>query len=336
MIRIGINGFGRIGRNFLRAAIANERFAKSCEIAVVNDLTDAKTLAYLLKYDSVSGRFKGKVEAKDGSLSVNGKEIKVLAEKDPAALPWSRLNIDIALESTGLFTDRAGAEKHLKAGAKKVIISAPAKDPDITIVYGVNHKSYDRAKHNIISNASCTTNALAPMVKVLHENFGVVRGFMNTVHAYTNDQRILDLPHKDLRRARAAALNIIPTTTGAAKAIGLVLPELKGKLDGISLRVPVGNGSVVDLTAELKKEATKEEINKAFRSAAESELRGVMEYTEDEIVSTDILGNPHSSVIDAKSTYVLGEKGNFVKTLAWYDNEFGFSCRLVDLMGFVV
>lgn len=331
-MRIGINGFGRIGRNVLRAALRDDDFKNKFEVAAVNDLSDAKTLAFLLKYDSVHGVYEGSIEAKGSAIVVDGMEIKVLSEKDPAALPWKAMGVDIAVESTGLFTDRESAAKHLAAGAKKVIISAPATNPDITVVMGVNHKKYDPAKHSIISNASCTTNCLAPVVKVLHENFTVKRGFMTTCHSYTNDQRILDLPHKDLRRARAAAVSIIPTTTGAAKAIGQVIPELEGKLDGLSLRVPTPDGSINDFVAELGKEVTREEVNSALKKASEGELRGVMQYTEEPIVSIDIVGNPHSAIVDGLSTNVLGKKGNFVKTLAWYDNEWGFSCRMVDLI----
>ncbi len=332
-MKVAINGFGRIGRNVFRVAMDGRDFRKKFEIVAVNDLTDAKTLAHLLKYDSVHGIYDAEVRAKDGAIIVDGSEVKVLAEKDPANLPWKTLGVDIAVESTGLFTDRDGAAKHIAAGAKKVIISAPAKNPDITIVMGVNHESYDAARHNIISNASCTTNCLAPVVKVLNDNFTVKRGFMTTCHSYTNDQRILDLPHKDLRRARAAALSIIPTTTGAARAIGLVLPELQGKLDGLSLRVPTPNGSINDLVAELEKEVTKEEVNAALKRASEKELKGILEYTELPLVSVDIIGNPHSAIVDGLSTGVIG--GNFVKVLAWYDNEWGFSCRMVDLMKYI-
>lgn len=332
-MKVAINGFGRIGRNIFRAAMDDREFRKKFEIVAVNDLTDAKTLAHLLKYDSVHGIYGAEVRAKDGAIIVDGSEVKVLAEKDPANLPWKTLGVDIAVESTGFFTDRDGAAKHIAAGAKKVIISAPAKNPDITIVMGVNHESYDAVRHNIISNASCTTNCLAPVVKVLNDNFTVKRGFMTTCHSYTNDQRILDLPHKDLRRARAAALSIIPTTTGAARAIGLVLPELQGKLDGLSLRVPTPNGSINDLVAELGKEVTQEEVNASLKRASEKELKGILEYTEVPLVSVDIIGNPHSAIVDGLSTSVIG--GNFVKVLAWYDNEWGFSCRMVDLMKYV-
>ena len=331
-IRVAINGFGRIGRNFLKAALKNEEFVRNFEVVAVNDLTDAKTLAHLFKYDSVFGRYNGRVSVKDNKLVIENWEMEVLSFADPAQLPWSKLDVDIVLESTGRFTDRESASKHLTAGARKVVISAPAKKPDITIVMGVNHQKYDPAKHHIISNASCTTNAFAPVVKVLHENFGIVEGMMTTVHAYTNDQRILDLVHKDLRRARAAALNIIPTSTGAAQAIFEVYPELTGKLTALAIRVPVADGSLVDFVALLQREVTKEEMNAAFKRAAEGELKGILEYTEEPIVSSDIIGNPHSAIYDAEASDVVGGKGNMVKVLAWYDNEWGYSCRLVDLM----
>ncbi len=331
-MKVAINGFGRIGRNFLRSAKQDKEFGKRFQIVAVNDITDPKTLAHLLKYDSVYGITDFDVSSGSDYISVDGENIKVSAESDPAKLPWGKLGIDVVIESTGHFTDRDGASKHLKAGAKKVIISAPAKDPDVTIVMGVNEDKYDRNKHAIISNASCTTNCLAPVVKVLHSEFGVKRGFMTTCHAYTNDQRILDLPHKDLRRARTAAVSIIPTTTGAAKAIGLVMPELQGKLDGLSLRVPVPDGSINDLVVELAKDTTREEINNAFKKAAGGKLKGILEYTEEPIVSVDIIGNPHSAIVDGLSTSVMGGKGNFAKILAWYDNEWGFSCRMVDLV----
>ncbi len=335
-MKIAINGFGRIGRLFFRAALKNEEFMKNFEIVAINDLTDSKNLAYLLKYDSVHGILNAQVEAKEGAIVVNGKEIRIVSEPNPEKLPWKDLGVEIVLESTGRFTAREDAEKHLKAGAKKVIISAPAKNPDATIVLGVNEDIYDKEKHNIISMASCTTNCLAPMVKVLKDNFGFKKGFMTTCHAYTNNQRLLDLPHKKWRRGRAANLSIIPTTTGAAKAIGLVIPEVAGKLDGMALRVPVANGSITDLVAELKREVSKEEINQAFRNAAEGELKGILEYTEEEIVSVDIIGNPHSCIIDGLSTMVLGEKSSLVKVLGWYDNEYGYSSRLVDLFKFIV
>ena len=325
-IRVGINGFGRIGRNFFRACVDNP----DIEIVGINDLTDAHTLAHLLKYDSVHGRFSKNVEAKGNSIVVEGKEIEVTAIKDPAQLPWKDLDVDIVIESTGVFRDREGASKHLQAGAKKVIISAPGKNPDLTVVLGVNEENYDPEKHNIISNASCTTNCLAPIAKILHKEFGIIKGYMVTVHAYTNDQRILDLPHKDLRRARAAAVNIIPTTTGAAKAVGEVLPELKGKLDGTARRVPVADGSIVDLTVVVEKETTEEEINAKMKEYAEGEMKGILEYSEDPLVSQDIVGNPHSSIFDALSTKVIG--GNFVHVSSWYDNEWGYSNRLKDLV----
>jgi glyceraldehyde 3-phosphate dehydrogenase len=329
MVKVGVNGFGRIGRNFLRAAIA----AKApIEIVAINDLTSIETLAHLIKYDSILGRFDQEVLHDDNSLTVGGKKIRVFAEKDPAALPWSSVGVEIVVESTGIFTKASDASKHLTGGAKKVVISAPATDEDVTLVLGVNESSYDPKNHKIISNASCTTNCLAPMAKVLHENFGIVRGFMTTVHAYTNDQVILDFPHKDLRRARAAATNIIPTSTGAAKAIGLVLPELKGKLDGYALRVPVPTGSITDLTVEVSRETSAAEVNAAMKSAANGALKGILKYTDDPIVSTDIVTDPYSSIFDAGITKVIG---NQVKVASWYDNEWGYSNRLVDLMVFI-
>ena len=336
VIRIGINGFGRIGRTFFRAALKDKTFQEKFQVVAINDLTDAKTLAYLLKYDSIHGVLEGDIRWEEDTVVINDQKITVLKIPKPEQLPWEELDVDIVLESTGRFRDRESAEKHLKAGAKKVIISAPAKDPDVTLVLGVNEDIYDPEKHHIISMASCTTNCLAPMVKVLHENFGVKRGFMTTCHAYTNDQRLLDFPHKDLRRARAANLSIVPTTTGAAIAIGLVVPELAGKLDGIALRVPVANGSITDLVAELEREVTREEVNEAFKKASEGKLKGILQYTEDPIVSIDIIGNPHSCIIDGLSTRVLGEKDTMVKILGWYDNEWGYSCRLVDLLKFIV
>ncbi len=328
-VRMGINGFGRIGRGFFRAAFNDKEFSNLIDIIAVNDITDARTLAHLLKYDSIFRKFNADVEAEDDAIIVSGKRIKVYSEKDPENLPWKELGVELVLESTGLFTDRAGAEKHIKAGAKKVIISAPAKEPDITLVLGVNEHVYDPAKHNIISMASCTTNCLAPIVKVLDEKFGVEYGLMTTCHAYTNDQRLLDLPHRDLRRARAACLSIIPTTTGAARAIGDVIPMMKGKLDGMALRVPVPNGSINDLVVLLKKSVTKEEVNAALREAAEGKLKGILAYTEEPIVSIDIIEDSHSAIVDGLSTMVVG--GRLVKVLAWYDNEWGFSCRLVEL-----
>jgi len=329
MVKVGINGFGRIGRNFFRAALTSKA---QFEIVGINDLTDNGTLAHLLKYDSILGRLGLPVSYTDDTITVGGKTIKVFAEKDPAALPWGSVGADIVIESTGRFTKASDAKKHIEAGAKKVIISAPATDEDITIVMGVNDKSYDGSKHHVISNASCTTNCLAPMAKVLHENFGIQRGFMTTVHAYTNDQVILDFPHKDLRRARAAATNIIPTSTGAAKAISLVLPELKGKLDGYALRVPTPTGSITDLTVELAKEVSAADVNAAIKKAAEGELKGILLYTEDPIVSTDIVTDPHSCIFDAGITKTIG---NTVKVAGWYDNEWGYSNRLVDLVSLV-
>jgi glyceraldehyde 3-phosphate dehydrogenase len=330
-VKIGINGFGRIGRIFFRAA---KQQGKDWDFVAANDITDAKTLAHLLKYDSVLGRFQGDVTVSENGIRVDGDEIKVLAERDPANLPWKELGAEIAIESTGLFTDREKASKHLEAGARKVIITAPAKGEDITIVLGVNDDRYDPATHHIISNASCTTNCVAPMAKVLDDAFGIEQGFMTTIHAYTNDQRILDLPHKDLRRARAAALNIIPTTTGAAKATGLVLPHLKGKMDGISMRVPVPDGSVTDLVVTLKRGVTVDEVNAAFKAAAESGplSGGRLVYTEDPIVSSDIVGSSASCTLDGASTMVMG---NVVKLVGWYDNEWGYSSRLVDLVDIV-
>ncbi len=331
-IKVGINGFGRIGRLLYRAAI--ERKAK-IDFVAINDLADANTNAHLLKYDSVHGRFPGTVTAETDKLIVNGKPLKVLSQRDPAALPWKDLGVYLAVESTGLFTDRESASKHLTAGAKKVLISAPAKNPDVTIVMGVNDKSYDSAKHVILSNASCTTNCLAPVSKVLADNFGLEKAFMTTCHSYTNDQKIQDIVHKDLRRARAAAVNIIPTSTGAAKAIGEVLPACSGKMNGISLRVPTSDVSIVDLTAVLGKEVTAEDINAAMKKAAQGSLKGILEYTEDPIVSSDVLHSTYSAVFDAQSTMVMGNKSNFVKILAWYDNEWGFSCRMVDFIEMV-
>ncbi|MEK6672695.1 MAG: type I glyceraldehyde-3-phosphate dehydrogenase [Nitrospirota bacterium] len=329
-VKVGINGFGRIGRNFFRTCTS----FSDIEIVAINDLTDAATLAYLLKYDSVHGIFNADVKAKDNSLFVNGREIKVTAIKDPQGLPWKELGVDVVLESTGLFTDRATAGKHLDAGAGWVIISAPAKDPDVTVCMGVNENTLDKSKHKIISNASCTTNCLAPVAKVLNNEFGIIRGLMTTIHSYTNDQRILDLPHKDLRRARAAALNMIPTTTGAAKAVGLVLPELKGKLDGMAIRVPTPNVSVVDLVAELSKDAAAADINNALKKAAEGPMKGILQYSEEPLVSSDLNGNPHSSIVDATLTKVI--EGRMAKVIAWYDNEWGYSSRLRDLILFLV
>jgi glyceraldehyde 3-phosphate dehydrogenase len=326
-VKIGINGFGRIGRCAFRAII--ER-GLDIEVLAVNDLTSPGTLAHLLKYDSVHGVFGYDVKAEDDSIVVNGKKIKILAEKDPAKLPWGQLGVDVVVESTGIFTKREMAELHLKAGAKKVIISAPATDPDITIVLGVNDSQYDKTKHNIISNASCTTNCLAPVAKILNDTFGIVTGIMTTIHSYTNDQRILDLPHKDLRRARAAALSLIPTSTGAAKAVALVLPELKGKLTGTSVRVPTPNVSVVDLTVNLAKSATVEEVNAAMKAAADGPLKGILRYCDEPLVSTDFNGDPHSSIFDSELTIAM--EGTMLKVFSWYDNEWGYSNRVVDLV----
>ncbi|MFJ9002564.1 type I glyceraldehyde-3-phosphate dehydrogenase [Streptomyces sp. NPDC102359] len=329
-IRVGINGFGRIGRNYFRALLEQ---GADIEIVAVNDLGDTATTAHLLKYDTILGRLKQEVSHTEDTITVGDKTIKVLSERNPADIPWGELGVDIVIESTGIFTKKEDAGKHITGGAKKVIISAPAKGEDITLVMGVNHEQYDAANHHVISNASCTTNCVAPMAKVLDENFGIVKGLMTTVHAYTNDQRILDFPHKDLRRARAAAENIIPTTTGAAKATALVLPQLKGKLDGIAMRVPVPTGSVTDLVVELSREVTKEEINAAFQKAAEGELKGYLEYTEDAIVSSDIVNAPASCTFDSSLTMV--QDGKSVKVIGWYDNEWGYSNRLVDLTVFV-
>jgi len=329
-IKVGINGFGRIGRNMLRAAVDDP----GIEFVAVNDITDAVTLAHLLKYDSVLGRFKGEVTATADAVVVNGKAIKVLAVKDPGDLPWKDLGVEIVIESTGKFTKRPDLIKHIeKAGAKKVIVSAPATDPDAMIVLGVNEKTYDPAKHHLLSNASCTTNCLAPVVKVLHDAFGVDKGFMTTIHAYTNDQKILDAPHKDLRRARAAGISQIPTTTGAAKAVGIVIPELKGKIDGISIRVPTPDVSIVDFVAVMKKPVTDKEVNAAFQAAAAGPLKGILQYTDEPLVSCDFLHNPHSAIVDGLSTKVIGE--TLLKVMAWYDNEWGYSCRLVDLVHYI-
>ena len=329
MLKVGINGFGRIGRNFLRASLAS---GAKFEIVGINDLTDNATLAHLLKYDSILGRLGKPVSFDDSSITVDGKKILVSAERDPANIPWAKMGVDVVIESTGIFTKAADAQKHIDAGAKKVIISAPGSDEDITIVLGVNHENYDPAKHHIISNASCTTNCLAPMAKVLNDEFGIVRGLMTTIHAYTNDQVILDFPHKDLRRSRAAALSIIPTSTGAAKAISLVIPELKGKLDGFAMRVPVPTGSATDLTVELAKEATVDQINAAMKKASEGSLKGYLTYTSDPIVSADIVTDPASCIFDSGLTKVIGTQ---VKVVGWYDNEWGYSNRLVDLIQYI-
>src|SRR5579871_4400127 len=328
-IKVGINGFGRIGRNVVRAALANPNI----EFVAANDLTDTKTLAHLLKYDSTLGTLHGEVKADGDAIVVNGKRIKIFATKDPAQIDWASVGAQVVVESTGKFTDAKDASKHMQGTVKKVVISAPAKDEDITVVLGVNEKMYDPAKHHVISNASCTTNCLAPVVKVLHETFGIEKGSMTTIHSYTNDQNVLDFPHKDLRRARAAALNMIPTTTGAAKAMGLVMPEMKGKLDGYSMRVPTPDVSAVDLVVVLTKNATTEEVNKALEDAANGPLKGILAYTTDPVVSTDMLHNPNSSVVDAQMTKVLA--GNLAKVLAWYDNEWGYSMRVIDLVEYL-
>jgi glyceraldehyde 3-phosphate dehydrogenase len=326
-IRVGINGFGRIGRNFLRAQLQQ---GGEFEIVAANDIGDTKTMAHLLKHDSVLGQLNAKVEAGDGFIRVDGHEIKFVSEKDPADLPWSELGVDVAIESTGKFTKREAAQKHLDAGARKVVISAPATDPDITLVLGVNDREYDPEQHNIISNASCTTNCIAPVAKLLHEAYTIERGFMTTIHAYTNDQHTLDLPHKDLRRARAAAINLIPTSTGAARAIGIVLPDLKGKIDGMSMRAPVPTGSIVDFVVQVARETSVDEINELFRSKADNgDLEGILLYTDEPLVSTDIVHSPYSSIFDSGLTMV---NGNLVKVFSWYDNEWGYSCRLVDLV----
>ena len=335
MIRIVINGFGRIGRNFLRSALQHSQYGKKFEIIAVNDLGNTEILAHLLKYDSIYGKFDGVVNTKNNGIEVNGKLIKFFSEINPSKLPWKKLDIDVVIESTGIFRTREGASKHLQAGAKKVVISAPAKEPDLTIVLGVNEHLYDADKHNIISNASCTTNSLAPPVKVLNDKFGIEKAFMTTIHSYTGDQRILDFPHKDLRRARAASVSIIPTTTGAAKAVSLVIPEMKGKIDGLAVRVPTPDGSLTDFTCVLKRDVTKDEINAIMKKEAEGNLKGIMQYSEEPLVSVDIIGNPHSAIIDGLSTTVVGEHGNFAKIFSWYDNEWGYSCRIVDLINYM-
>src|SRR3989440_2107298 len=329
--RVGINGFGRIGRQSLKAML--ERYPRDLEVVAVNDLTDTKTNAHLLKYDSTYGRFPGEVEATADALIVNGHTIKVLSQRDPAQIPWGDLGVELVIESTGLFTDASKAAAHIKGGPKKVIISTPAKGEDLTMVLGVNEHMYDPAKHNIISNASCTTNCLAPAAKVLNDTFGIERGLMNTIHSYTNDQRILDQVHSDLRRARTAGANIIPTSTGAARALALVIPELKGRFDGMSLRVPTVTVSVVDFVADVRKEATKEAVNDAYKQAAAGSLTGILDYTEEPLVSTDFRGDDHSAIIDGLSTMVVGT--NMVKVVAWYDNEWGYSCRVADLVHFL-
>ena len=328
-IKVAINGFGRIGRNVFRAALGD----RELEFVAVNDITNAKTLAHLLKYDSIHGVLQAEVQAKDDAIVVNGREVKICAQRDPAALPWKELGVQVVVESTGRFTDKAGASKHLQAGAKKVIISAPAKDPDVTIVLGVNEKMYDPDKHAIISNASCTTNCLAPIAKVIMENFGIRHGLMTTIHSYTNDQQILDLPHEDLRRARAAALSQIPTSTGAAKAVGLVLPALQGKMHGLAIRVPTANVSLVDLVAETERVVTAEEVNAALRKAADGELKGILGFCEEPLVSVDFCGNSLSSIVDGLSTSVVD--GTLIKVLSWYDNEWGYSSRIHDLVKYI-
>jgi glyceraldehyde 3-phosphate dehydrogenase len=329
-VRVGINGFGRIGRNIMRAALGDTNI----DFVAVNDLTNARTLAHLLKYDSVLGNLHARVEAKEDSISVDGDEFKVLSKRDPGELPWKALGVDVVFESTGLFTDRAAAAKHIAAGAKKVVITAPAKGPDVTLVLGVNDETYDPGKHHVLSNASCTTNCLAPLAKVIHQKFGIRKGWMTTIHSYTNDQNLLDLPHKDLRRARAAALSMIPTSTGAASALGEVLPELKGKMDGFAMRVPTPNVSVVDLVALLDKKTSAADVNAALKDAAGGALKGIMQFSEDELVSIDFKGNPHSSIVDAAYTKVMD--GDFLKVLSWYDNEWGYSSRCVDLLRMLV
>ena len=326
--RIGINGFGRIGRQVLRATM--ERHSDTLTVAAVNDLTDTKTNAHLFKYDSTYGRYPGSIEALEDAMMIDGKQINVLAERDPEKIPWGEFGVDIVVESTGIFTDASKAAGHLKGGASKVVISAPAKGEDLTVVLGVNGDKYDPKGHNVISNASCTTNCIAPMVKVLHDHFKVNYGLMTTIHSYTNDQRILDQVHEDLRRARAAAINIIPTTTGAARATGLVIPELQGKIHGLALRVPTPTGSITDFVADLGRKVTVEEVNEAFKEVSENSLKGIVEYSEEPLVSTDIIGNPHSVIFDALSTIVM--EGNMVKVLGWYDNEWGYSCRTSDLV----
>src|SRR3972149_3139448 len=330
--KIGINGFGRVGRQTLRAVL--ERHPNTREVVAVNDLTDPRTNAHLLRWHSNYGRYPGKVEAAPDAIIVDGKRIRVIAERDPAKIPWKELGVEVVVESTGIFTDAAKAGAHLQAGAKKVIITAPAKGEDVTIVLGVNEKAYDPARHHVIANASCTTNCIAPVVKVLNDKFGVVKGLMSTIHAYTNDQRLLDMFHSDLRRARAAAMNIVPTTTGAARAVTLVIPELKGRLHGVAFRVPVSTVSLCDFVADLSRDVSVEEVNRAFREAAQGPLKGLLEYCEEELVSSDFKGNPASAIFDAPSTMVMG--GNMVKVLAWYDNEWGYSCRVADLTAYIV
>jgi glyceraldehyde 3-phosphate dehydrogenase len=333
---IAINGFGRIGRCFLRAALKDKEFHGLARIVAINDLTDAKTLAHLFKYDSTFGKYEGEIVANKDEIAIDGNKVKVLSVRDPSELPWKDLVIDLVVESTGKFSDAKAAMKHISAGARKVIISAPASNPDATILMGINDKTYDDDKHKIISMASCTTNCLAPVLKTINDKFGIESRYMTTCHAYTNDQRVLDLPHKDLRRARAAMMSIIPTTTGAAKAIGSVIPELNGKMDGMALRVPVSNGSIVDMVLTLKNNVTKDEVNKVLKDSSNTNMKGIMAYTEDPIVSSDIIGESHSSIVDGLSTMVLGGNSNLVKVMSWYDNEWSFACRLVDLVKFVL
>ncbi len=336
VVKIAINGFGRIGRMILRCAYYNEEFRKNFQVTAINDLTSPEALAYLLKHDSVHGTFNENITFSDTTIAINGDEpMRVYAEKDPLSLPWKDDGIEYVIESTGLYTDRLGASKHITSGARKVIVSAPGKDMDATIVMGVNHNQYNNERHNIVSMGSCTTNSIAPPLKVMLDEFGIKQGFMTTVHSYTNDQRILDLPHRDFRRARAAAVNVIPTTTGAAKAIGEVIPELKGKLDGISLRVPTPCGSISDLTLDLEKEVTKEDVNNALKKASEGSMKGVMKYSEEDLVTTDIINETHTAIIDSKLTNVVGGKGNFTKIFSWYDNEYGFSAKVVELANYM-
>jgi len=335
MIRVGINGFGRIGRNVLRASLNHSQYGKKFEIISINDLGNKDILAHLFKYDSIFGKFNGDIQVKEDGIEINGKLIRFFSQVKPSKLPWKEQDIDVIVESTGIFRDRDGASQHLEAGAEKVVITAPAKNPDLTVVLGVNEQDYDHDKHRIISNASCTTNSLAPPVKVLNDKFGIDQGFMTTIHSYTGDQRILDFPHKDFRRARAAAVSIIPTTTGAAKAVTLVMPELKGKLDGMAVRVPTPDGSLTDFVCTLKKDVSVDEVNNAFKHASENSMRGIMQYSEEPLVSVDIVGNPHSAIIDGLSTRVNGERGKLVKILSWYDNEWGYSCRVVDLINYI-
>jgi len=336
MIKVGINGFGRIGRNVLRAALQHSQYGKEFEICAVNDLGNTEILTHLLKYDSIYGKFNGELFPKENGIEINGKLLEFFSQVNPSNIAWGKNDIDIVIESTGVFRTRDGASKHLQAGAKKVIISAPGKDPDLTIVLGVNEQNYDPDKHHIVSNASCTTNSLAPPVKILHDRFGIEKGFMTTIHSYTGDQRILDFPHKDLRRARAASVSIIPTTTGAAKAVSLVIPEMAGRIDGLAVRVPTPDGSLTDFTCQLKQNVTKEDINIALQEASQNQLKGILQYSEEPLVSVDIIGNPHSSIIDGLMTAVIGGSGDMAKIFSWYDNEWGYCCRIVDLINFML